>query len=112
MALSKPRTIVLFGGTGFLGRYAVPLLTQTGNIVRVVTRDLAKAQHLKINGATGQVVPLLASTRADTAIDNAVKNADAVINLLGIFTKNVRLHFKISMSKRRRVWRAWRMKLA
>lgn len=80
----EARTAVVFGGTGFLGHAVVQILAQAGYVVRVPTRDLEKAKDLKVMGAPGQIVPLLASIRSDVSVATVLSGADVVVNLIGV----------------------------
>ncbi len=82
--MQKQKIATVFGGTGFVGRAIVQRLAKAGYIVRVPTRDLVKAARLRTAGEVGQVVPLFCPITSDAALASAVKNADVVINLIGI----------------------------
>lgn len=74
----------VFGGTGFVGRQVVRELAQRGFIVKVATRIPESAYFLKPCGAVGQVVPFACNYNDASSITNAVKNADYVVNCIGI----------------------------
>ena len=78
------KVATVFGGSGFIGRQVVQRLAKAGYIVRVPTRDIEKAGILRTAGGVGQVVPMLCALSRPALIENAVKGADVVINLLGI----------------------------
>lgn len=76
--------IVLFGGSGFLGRALIPLLTRRGAVVRVATRHVAQCeQYLKLLGLPGQVQPFLYAPKSDASLIDALRGADSVVNLVG-----------------------------
>lgn len=80
----KDRLVTLFGGAGFLGRYAAQALLRAGARVRFAERDPRKALYLKPQGGLGQTQFVAADvTRADT-VRRAVEGADSVVNLVGI----------------------------
>jgi len=85
---------VVFGGTGFIGRSVVQFLAKEGYIVRVPTRNLEKANCLKLMGKVGQIIPFRASVRSDIAVSSAVLGADLVVNLIGSITQNKKNTFK------------------
>lgn len=88
------RVATLFGGSGFIGRHLVRRLAQDGWITRVAVRDPEKAQFLKPLGDAGQIVPIAADiTRAET-VAAAVRDATAVINLVGILYEKGRRTFQ------------------
>jgi uncharacterized protein YbjT (DUF2867 family) len=43
--------ILIVGGTGVLGQHAARLLLAEGHAVRVMTREPARAEHLRQQGA-------------------------------------------------------------
>lgn len=75
---------VVFGGSGFIGRNVVRELAQRGWRVRVAVRRPHLAQFLRPMGAVGQIQLAQANIRHPGSIAEAIKGADAVINLVGI----------------------------
>ncbi|HEY8613297.1 MAG TPA: complex I NDUFA9 subunit family protein [Roseomonas sp.] len=78
---------VVFGGTGFIGRYVVQRLAQRDYVVRVVTRSAETARPLMTQGMVGQIVPVPAGPLDDAHIARAVAGASAVVNLIGILAE-------------------------
>jgi NADH dehydrogenase len=78
------RSITVFGGSGFIGRYLVQRLAREGWIVRAAVRHPDRALFLKPMGAVGQITPLAASLGNESSIEAAIAGADAVVNLVGI----------------------------
>ena len=78
------RVVTLFGGGGFLGRYAAQALFRTGARVRVAQRDPRGAFFLKPLGALGQSQFVAADIRDPDAVRAAVRGSHAVVNLVGI----------------------------
>jgi NADH dehydrogenase len=83
-SFSKYQRIVVFGGTGFLGKFLVPELTKIAQSIVVVGRHPLLAEELKPMGNVGQIVPLYGDIRSKEDVDRLVKKADVVINLVGI----------------------------
>lgn len=79
---------VVFGGSGFVGRYLVRHLASAGWRVRVAVRDTQRAQFLKPAGDLGQVSFAPTSITNPASIAAAVEGADAVINLVGILLEH------------------------
>lgn len=75
---------VVFGGSGFVGRNVVRELAKRGWRVRVAVRRPHLAQFLRTMGQVGQIQLAQANVRYRGSIAEAVKGADAVINLVGI----------------------------
>ena len=88
----RDRLVVLFGGGGFIGRYAAQALLRAGARVRFAERDPRRAFYLKPLGGLGQSQFVAADiTRPDT-VARAVAGADAVVNLVGSFGDLARVH--------------------
>jgi uncharacterized protein YbjT (DUF2867 family) len=83
----------VFGGSGFIGRYLVGRLAQAGYVVRVVSRDPARANFLRSAGRLGQVVPMFASAAQPATLDRVIQGADVVVNLIGIVRERRRGDF-------------------
>jgi len=83
----------IFGGTGFIGRHIVQRLAKAGYTVKVATRAPESAYFLKTCGAVGQIVPFACDYSA-AGINAAVKNADLVINCIGLLFEKKRSTFK------------------
>lgn len=91
--MSQPQKIIIFGGTGFLGRYIIQNLAQKGFEIIVVTRDLEKALPLKVFGDIGQITPIIGNIHDTHFLNAIVSSADCVINLLGILYETRRQKF-------------------
>ncbi|HMG50420.1 MAG TPA: complex I NDUFA9 subunit family protein [Inquilinus sp.] len=87
------KTVTLFGGTGFVGRYVAQRLAHRGWRIIVASRHPDRALPLKTAGAVGQVVPVFADVRDDGSVAAAVAGADAVVNLVGILFERGRQRF-------------------
>jgi NADH dehydrogenase len=75
---------VVFGGSGFVGRNVVRELAKRGWRVRAAVRRPHHAQFLRTMGAVGQVQLQQTNVRYRGSIEEALKGADAVVNLVGI----------------------------
>jgi len=82
------RVVTLFGGGGFLGRYAAQALYKTGVRVRIAQRDPRTAFFLKPLGALGQTQFVAADIRNEDQVAAAVEGSHAVVNLVGILKGN------------------------
>ena len=79
------KLITIFGGGGFLGRYVAQTLLGQGARVRVACRNANSAIHIKPLCNFGQVQLMEADVRKPASVARAVRDADAVINLVGSF---------------------------
>lgn len=75
---------VVFGGSGFVGRNVVRELCKRGWRVRVAVRRPHHAQFLRPMGVVGQVQLFQANVRHRASVAEALKDADAVVNLVGL----------------------------
>lgn len=75
---------VVFGGSGFIGRNVVRELAKRGWRVRVAVRRPHHALFLRPMGAVGQVQLVQANLRDRRSVAEALKGADAVVNLVGV----------------------------
>jgi NADH dehydrogenase len=76
--------VTVFGGDGFIGRYAVQALIGGGARVRVACRDPRRAFYLKPLGGLGQTQFVAADIRKRDQVERAVAGAAAVVNLVGV----------------------------
>ena len=96
MTLRDPiyRVATVFGGAGFIGRHLVRQLARRGWRVRVATRDPSRALSLKPSGAVGQIAPIFVNVHDDASVAAAVRDADYVINLIGVLYETRREPFQ------------------
>lgn len=78
------RLAVVFGGSGFVGRNVVRELAKRGWRVRVAVRRPHLAQFLRPMGSVGQIQLKQANVRHRPSIADALRGADAVVNLVGV----------------------------
>jgi NADH dehydrogenase len=76
--------VTVFGGSGFIGRYAARTLVEKGYRVRVACRHVNTAQDVRLAGPPGWVDIVQANIRDRASIERALDGADAVVNLVGI----------------------------
>lgn len=91
--LQTPKLVVVFGGSGFVGRHVVRALARRGYRIRVACRRPALAGHLQPLGNVGQIQAVQANVRFRKSIDQAVIGADHVINLVGVLYEGGRQKF-------------------
>lgn len=81
------KVAVVFGGSGFIGRYIVKRLAHAGYVVRVAVRDPEAAAFLRPMGDVGQIVPTAASITRDADVARAVAGAELAVNTVGILAE-------------------------
>jgi uncharacterized protein YbjT (DUF2867 family) len=79
------KLVTVFGGDGFVGRYVVQALLKAGARVRVASRNPKRGWFLKSQANLGQIAYCAADIRNPQTVAQAVADADAVINLVGVF---------------------------
>jgi len=82
-ALKTPGLVTVFGGSGFVGRYAVRALAKDGWRVRVALRRPHLAPELRVMGDVGQIELHQANVRFPDSVAEALDGADAAVNLVG-----------------------------
>ncbi len=85
--MAQKPLICVFGGSGFVGRHVVKALARTGARIRVAVRRPNEAMYLLPAGNVGQIQIFPANVRDDASVAEAVKDADVVINLVGILAQ-------------------------
>ncbi|RWM09539.1 MAG: complex I NDUFA9 subunit family protein [Mesorhizobium sp.] len=91
--LQTPKLVVVFGGSGFVGRHVVRALAKRGYRIRVACRRPDLAGHVQPLGNVGQIQPVQANVRVRWSVDRAVQGADHVVNLVAILHETGRQKF-------------------
>lgn len=86
--------VTVFGGSGFIGRYAARTLVKAGYRVRVAVRRPHLAGDVRLAGAPGWVDIVQANVRDLESVKRALDGADAVVNLVGILYEKGRQSFE------------------
>lgn len=79
------RIVTVFGGGGFIGRYVCEELFDRQVRVRVASRDPRSAYFIQPLAPVGQWGRVRADVGDSASVRAAVKDSDAVINLVGTF---------------------------
>src|SRR4029079_9478509 len=92
--ISTQTLITVFGGSGFLGRHVVRALAREGYRIRNAVRRPDLAGHLQPMGRVGQIHSVQANLRYPASVESAVRDADVVINLVGILFERGKQRFE------------------
>ncbi len=93
-AQSNSETLVtVYGGSGFLGRHVVRALAKRNYRIRVAVRRPDLANHLQPLGRVGQIHAVQANLRHAPSVDAAARDAQVLINLVGILFERGRQRF-------------------
>jgi uncharacterized protein YbjT (DUF2867 family) len=87
------KLVTVFGGSGFLGRHAVRALANRNYRIRVAVRRPELTGYLQPLGRVGQIHAVQANLRFADSVAAAVRDADAVVNLVGILYEKGRQRF-------------------
>ena len=87
LPLAPDALITVIGGSGFLGRYIVQRLAESGFRIRVVVRRPDAALFLKPAGGLGQIQIVAGNVATGAGIARAFDGATAGINLVGILAE-------------------------
>ena len=80
----KPQSIVVLGGTGFVGRHLVPRLQRDGHAITVLSRNRDKRREL---GVLPRVRVVNADVHEPATLARHLSGADAVIPPVGILNE-------------------------
>jgi NADH dehydrogenase len=91
--------VTIFGGSGFIGRYAARTLVERGWRVRVACRRVHTAIDVRLAGPPGWVDIVQANVRDRASVERALDGADAAVNLVGILFESGRQTFEASQAE-------------
>ena len=75
------KTVVIFGGSGFIGQHLIRRIAKKGYKIIVPYQSLTSEPELKLLGVLGQIYPLKYKSLDNSIIVRQVELADVVINL-------------------------------
>jgi len=76
--MTQPHSIGMTGGTGYIGRRVIPLLTARGHTVRAVVRRGSESK------LTGGVIPIIANPLKEDSYTESIRGCDTFIHLIGV----------------------------
>ncbi len=84
----REQLVVVFGGSGFIGKQVVRALAKRGARVRIAMRRPHLGHELRVMGDVGQIQLMQANVRFRESVDAALEGADAVVNLVAILNES------------------------
>ena len=75
------KSIVIFGGGGFVGKHLIRRLAKNGHKIIVPYHRSVQEAKIRLLGTTGQVVPFRYSSIEDKRLQSVLKNVHVCINL-------------------------------
>ena len=75
------KSIVIFGGAGFIGKHLIRRLAKNGYKIIVPYQKSIQEAKLRLLGVTGQIIPFRFSSLNDKRLQSVLLNADICINL-------------------------------
>ena len=75
------KSIVIFGGAGFVGKHLIRRLTKNGYKIIVPYQRSIQEAKIRLLGVTGQVIPFRYSSLDDERLKSVLINTDVCINL-------------------------------
>lgn len=87
------KIVTIYGGSGFLGRYITQELAALGAIIRVGVRYPEEAAFLKPMGSVAQITPIAFNITSPETIDTLARDADILINCVGILSESTKARF-------------------
>lgn len=85
--------VVVFGGSGFIGKQVVRALAKRGYRVRIAMRRPHLGHELRVMGDVGQIQLVQANVRFPDSIDAVLEDADAVVNLVAVMNSRGKQSF-------------------
>ena len=79
------KSIVIFGGAGFIGRHLIRRLAKKGHKIIVPYQRSVQEAKLRLLGVTGQIIPFRFSNLDDKRLNSLLIKTDICINLKTIY---------------------------
>ena len=85
--LTHNKRVVVFGGSGFIGRAIVRQLLDLNYGVRVMSRDVTRVTRHAMEGQVGQLAYVAGDITRDEDVARAMAGMDMVVNCVGILNE-------------------------
>ena len=83
------KTVLIFGGSGFIGRHLIRRLAKYGYKIIVPYQMAINEAKLRLYGDVGQIIPIKFFKISEKKITNLIFKSDVVINAHGNTAKYV-----------------------
>ena len=75
------KTVVIFGGSGFVGYHIIRRIVKKGYKIIIPYQRPTNEAKLRLFGSIGQIIPLKFINIQDKGITQSIQSAEVVINL-------------------------------
>jgi len=75
------KSIVIFGGSGFVGKHLIRRLAKNGYKIIVPYQKSIQEAKIRLLGVTGQIIPFRYSSLEDKRLKSVLSNSQIIINL-------------------------------
>ncbi len=75
------KSIVIFGGSGFVGKHLIRRLAKNGYKIIVPYQKSVQEAKIRLLGVTGQIIPFRYSSLNDSRLQSVLMNSEICINL-------------------------------
>ena len=75
------KTVVIFGGSGFVAKHIIRQLAKNGYKIVVLYQQPTNEAKLKFLGSLGQIIPIQYKSIDSELINKLIKDANNIINL-------------------------------
>jgi len=81
------KTVVIFGGSGFIGQHIIRRIAKNGYIIIVPYQRSVNEAKLRFFGDVGQVIPIKFTNIRDEKIIKSIEFTDVIVNLKTVWQK-------------------------
>ena len=74
------KTVLIFGGSGFVGRHIIRRIPKNGYKIIVPHQIHINESKLRLLGTTGQIIPVRFKSLNEERLIKIIKQADVIIN--------------------------------
>ncbi len=90
------KSIVIFGGAGFVGKHIIRRLAKNGYKIVVPYQRSIQEAKIRLLGVTGQIIPFRYSSLDDSRLKSILMDIDICINLKTTYDQKKKKHLRQS----------------